>query len=404
MPLPRRSPRSTPKALTPVVPRSLQPLLQQARQNISDQQQTITTLRTDMAALNTRGYTAPTSWVPLSAAPEKCDLDMTPAAFRSWKWSMDCWLLLCKWPRHEAVHHVRLLCAPPLFTFDQWSALTQQEALDAISNLVLSSSSQAVQWAEIFSVSQGQDESVSDYFIRGTQNVNDCAFECPQCSLNLSEYLLLKKLVVGIRNTGLKQQVYQACDSIGSVDALRAMCCAYEAARQHTTGVSCWREGSRAAGTVWAEKDEHQTPDATATASGKTQSSHTCWNCGTSHTPDRPSCPAREAVCIACHKRGHFKNCCRSSKRPHGTTSANTVSGSVTTAGANVSRQSTIEVTVALGKGGKHCTAAVADTGAQVCVAGAALLSSLYIQSMQLQGRAGLRDVADLPLQCLGSC
>lgn len=397
MPLPRRSPRSTPRASTTVVPRSLQPLLQQARQTISDQQQAITTLQANMAALITRGNVAPAPRVPLSAAPEKCDLDMTPAAFRSWKRSMECWLLLCKWPRQEAVHHVRLLCGPPLqraldarFTFDQWSALTQQEALDAIGNLVLRSSTPAVQWAEFFGVSQGQDECVSDYFVRGAQKVNDCAFECPQCSLNLSEYLLLKKLVVGIRDTGLKQQVYQACDSLGSVDALRAMCCAYEAARQHTTGVGGWRESSRAAGTVQAEEDEEQTLDAAAaTTSGKTQSSRTCWNCGTSHAPDRASCPAREAVCVACRKKGHFKRCCRSSKRPHGTASANAVSGSVTMAGANVSRQPTIEVTVALGKGAKHRTAAVADTGAQVCVAGAALLSSLNIQPTQLQGRAG---------------
>ncbi|XP_063888612.1 uncharacterized protein K02A2.6-like [Scylla paramamosain] len=296
-------------------------------------------------------------------------------------------------------------CLGRQFTFNQWSALTQQEALDAIGNLVLRSSSPAVQWAEFFGVSQGQDECVSDYFVRGTQKVNDCAFECPQCSLNLSEYLLLKKLVVGIRDTGLKQQVYQACDSLGSVDALRAMCCAYEAARQHTTGVGGWRESSRAAGTVRAEENGNQTLDAAAaTTSGKTQPSRTCWNCGTSHAPDRASCPAREAVCVACRKKGHFKRCCRSSKRPHGTASAYAVSGSVTTAGANVSRQPTIEVTVALGKGAKHRTAAVADTGAQVCVAGAALLSSLNIQPTQLQGRAGLRDVADLPLRCLGSC
>ncbi|KAK8384181.1 hypothetical protein O3P69_009132 [Scylla paramamosain] len=170
MPLPRRSPRSTPRASTTVVPRSLQPLLQQARQTISDQQQAITTLQVNMAALITRGNVAPAARVPLSAAPEKCDLDMTPAAFRS-------------------------------------------------------------------------------------------------------------------------------------------------------------------------------------------------------------------------------------SKRPHGTASAYAVSGSVTTAGANVSRQPTIEVTVALGKGAKHRTAAVADTGAQVCVAGAALLSSLNKQPTQLQGCASLRDVADLPLR-----
>ncbi|KAK8383417.1 hypothetical protein O3P69_019064 [Scylla paramamosain] len=386
MPLPRRSPLSTPRASTTVVPRSLKPLLQQARQTISDQQQAITTLQANMAALITRGNVAPAPRVPLSAAPEKCDLDMTPAAFRSWKRSMECWLLLLpspsSWPRQEAVHHVRLLCGPPLqraldarFTFNQWSALTQQEALDAIGNLVLRSSSPAVQWAEFFGVSQGQDECVSDYFVRGAQKVNDCAFDCPPCSLNLSEYLLLKKLVVGIRDTGLKQQVYQTCDSLGSVDALRAMCCAYEAARQYTTGVGGWRESSRAAGWHRAGRGGRE-PDA------RRRRCHHLWQ-------DTALTYLLELW---------------SSKRPHGTASAYAVSGSVTTAGANVSRQPTIEVTVALGKGAKHRTAAVADTGAQVCVAGAALLSSLNIQPTQLQGCAGLRDVADLPLRCLGSC
>ncbi|MPC65141.1 hypothetical protein E2C01_059270 [Portunus trituberculatus] len=242
MPLPRRSLRSRSRASTPVVPSSFKPLFQQARQTVTEQQKAITTLQADMAALHTCGNAAPTPRVPASAAPEKCDLEMAPAAFRSWRRSMEYWLLLCKWPRREVVHHVRLHCAPPLqravdarFTFEEWSALTPQAALDAIGKLVFCSSNQAVQWAEFFSVSQGQEEAVSDYFIRGAQKANDCTFQCPQCSCNLSDYLLLKKLMVGLRDTGLKQQVYQVCDSISSVDALQAMCCAYKAARHHAT-------------------------------------------------------------------------------------------------------------------------------------------------------------------------
>ena len=392
-----------------MVPRGLMPLLQQARQTINEQQQAITTLQANMATLSTRGSATPTSRVPPSAAPEKCDLEMTSAAFRSWRRSMECWLLLCRWPQQEAVHHIRLHCTPLLqravdarFTIDEWGALTQQEALDAIGKLVLRSSNQAVQWAEFFGASQGQDECVSDYFIRCAQKVNDCAFQCPQCSYNLSEYLLLKKLVVGLRDTVLKQQVYQACDTINSVDALRAMCCAYEAACQHAVGRSSWRESNRAAGIAQDAEDEDP-PDVAAATAGKTHASRTCGNCGTMHAPDKASCPAREAVCLGCRKRGHFKRCCRGLKRPNNTMPANAVSGSVTIAGTQVTRQPTVEVTVALGGGAKHRTTAVADTGAQVCVAGEALLSSLHIKPAQLRGRAALRDVADLPLQCLGS-
>ena len=176
------------------------PLLQRARQTITNQQRAITALQDNMAALNTRGNAIPNTRVPPSAAPEKCNLEMTPAAFRSWRRSMECWLFLGKWPRQEAVHHIRLHCAPPLqravdarFILDEWGALTQKEALDAIGKLVLRSSNQAVQWAEFFSHSRGQDECVSDYFIRAAQKANDCVFQCPQYSCNLSEYLLMKK-------------------------------------------------------------------------------------------------------------------------------------------------------------------------------------------------------------------
>ena len=152
MPLPRRSPRSTPTASTPAVPRSLQPLLQQTRQTIFDQQQAITSLQADMAAFSTRGNAAPATRVPPSAAPEKWDLEMTPAAFKSWRRSIECWLH-CKWPR-QAVHHVRLHCTPALqravdarFTLGEWGALTQSAALDALGKLVLRSFNKAVQWS-----------------------------------------------------------------------------------------------------------------------------------------------------------------------------------------------------------------------------------------------------------------
>ena len=46
---------------------------------------------------------------------------------------------------------------------------------------------------------------------------------------------------------------------------------------------------------------------------------------------------------------------------------------------------------------------AVPDTGAQVCVAGTPLMSALNLRPALSQRRAGLRDVANLQLRCLGS-
>ena len=46
---------------------------------------------------------------------------------------------------------------------------------------------------------------------------------------------------------------------------------------------------------------------------------------------------------------------------------------------------------------------AVADTGAQVCVAGPTLMVSLGLKPVQLKCRAGIRDLTKIPLTSLGA-
>ena len=78
-------------------------------------------------------------------------------------------------------------------------------------------------------------------------------------------------------------------------------------------------------------------------------------------------------------------------------------SGAVTVAGAARRPQPTIRVSIQCVISSRKCTvAAVADTGAQVCVGGRELLNSLSLKPAHLERWAGLRDIADLPLQMLG--
>ncbi len=144
---------------------------------------------------------------------------------------MTAWMQLCKFPPREAVQHIRLTCVPALqravdtrYTDAQWSALTPEEALDALGKLVLRSSNQATLWADFFGSSQGQDEPISEFFRRCAQKAADCAFQCPECQCDLAEYVLLRKLVVGLSDEELKRHVFQTCESYTSVDALRAVC------------------------------------------------------------------------------------------------------------------------------------------------------------------------------------
>lgn len=104
-----------------------------------------------------------------------------------------------------------------------------------------------------------------------------------------------------------------------------------------------------------------------------------------------PSQPGRQSVLSAGNE-----TTTRDAARARSTPAAPHPPGSVAAESTHVTRQPTVEVTVALEWEHEYPIAAVEDTGAQVCVAETALLSSLHVRSAQLRRRAGLRDVADL--------
>lgn len=168
---------------------------------------------------------------------------------------MSCWLSLCHLSPSDAVQHVRLQCVPALqraldarFSEAQWSALSPDEALDAVGKVVLRSSNQAVVWSEFFDVVQGPEEPISSYFVRCSQKVADCGFQCPSCNSDISEYILLRKLMVGLRDQVMKRYVYQSCDTFTSVDHLRSVCSTFEAARRDAVSPTVQCVSPRTAG------------------------------------------------------------------------------------------------------------------------------------------------------------
>ena len=57
-----------------------------------------------------------------------------------------------------------------------------------------------------------------------------------------------------------------------------------------------------------------QTPRSGHKPGGKNSATTKCGRCGKSPFHDHQQCPARDAVCHNCAKRGHFKSVCRSAK------------------------------------------------------------------------------------------
>lgn len=76
------------------------------------------------------------------------------------------------------------------------------------------------------------------------------------------------------------------------------------------------REATTVIEAVKSRKNRHrqqkpQKPVGNGTA-GASPKPFKCTRCGRLPPHGRPQCPANEAVCHKCHKRGHFNQCCKS--------------------------------------------------------------------------------------------
>ncbi|KAK3887585.1 hypothetical protein Pcinc_008290 [Petrolisthes cinctipes] len=403
-----QTPRASPRSLqTPRV-------LGQTHQLLMAQTEAITSLQQQLAAA---GRPRPHPSVPRSSAPEKCDMEMTTAAFRTWRRSMECWLGLNGWPPQEAVLHIRLHCTPALqcsldarFSDREWRVLATEEALDAIGRIALQVTNQAADWCKFFTSNQEYSESISEYFTRSAQCAADCEFKCPHCNNSLSEYMLLRKLVSGIASVELKEEVFRRCDSFSEVDSLRKFCVAFEAAHKDATrpGVSTKNIGREAMASVAtvsslpdALQEEVGLPPQAAGARQPPPYKPRCGNCGLKHKPGKGSCPAEMLACHNCGKTGHLRKMCRSKGKQVAATEEMEASGIIIAATRNVERQPFIWVKVSIGNNERKSAKiqVVPDTGSQVCVAGPGLLAALNIIKTSLVNRGNLKDVANVSLK-----
>lgn len=222
---------------------------------------------------------------------------------------MDTWLSLHGWPDEVGVQHIRLLCVPSLqtaldarYSIHQWEALSVSDALDAVGSVALRAVNQAVLWSDFFGSRQGRSEPMAEYFQKCTQQALDCDFRCPHCDGDLSDYMVLRKAIVGLSNPALKKELFQQCDVYSDVDKLRAKCMSYEAAERDScvggasAGFDEWREGDVSLAAYVSDVGAHGTVAAA--------SRPLCSNCGGHHAMGKASCPARDVTCHHCQRRG----------------------------------------------------------------------------------------------------
>ena len=122
------------------------------------------------------------------------------------------------------------------------------------------------------------------YFQRCFAEAVECEFKCPTCDNDLSEYMLLRKVMVGLSNPVLKREIFQGYSSYNSVEVLRNKCMLFEAAVRDA-GVLCRTSGQAVVGTAAeaaAVGDDVTGESEVAAARPGHPSRMHCGNCGMS--------------------------------------------------------------------------------------------------------------------------
>ena len=362
---------------------------------LQSQQAAIEALTRQLSALQGDNSTTPAPGrAPAAAAPGKCKLDMSMSAFRSWRRSVLCWLHLNKWVGREALMHLRLWCEVDLqsaldakFTTDELLMMTPSAMLDAMLELVTSSSNQAVLWDVLFSSHQSAEEPIKVYFNKCLREAIDCRFKCPTCSCDLSEYILVRKIMVGLHNPMLKRELYQSAGESITLEELKTKCLAFEAAARDSLG---GKPDVFGAAVELSEDEEPPTAEdkvVTAGASkqgrGLAREGPKCRNCDRYHGQGRQACQARGLQCFKCGVKGHLARRCLKGKVKSQGEKSSLATVRVSCTGASNLPKLMVEIRASSGNWVE--ASAVADTGAEVCVAGTQHLRLLGLSKINLR-------------------
>ena len=227
--------------------------------------------------------------------------------------------------------------------------------------------------------------------------------------------------MVGLHDPVLKREIYQGMKDSVSLDELRGKCMAFEAAARDAQGgkgnvfgasmSTCLppveEEEAQSVGDEGLIAGVQRGPGNRSAATSKSWPK--CIFCSYQHKPERHLCPAKNVVCYECNGKGHLARCCNklAKSRPlkqSGKGERTSSVSSVRVSSVSSSRLPKLEVEMCSSGSQKWSRVrAIADTGAEVCVAGPQHLRSLGLTERQLQGAdVGLVDIADLQVKVMG--
>ena len=149
--------------------------------------------------------------------------------------------------------------------------------------------------ARFNSGSQGENESVDEFIADLYCLAENCGYS------TLHDELVRDRIVVGIKDGKLSEKLQLEAGL--TLDSCITKVRQSESVRKQQGVVRGDRDDKIAIQAVKTHKQRKTT--------GSAPKPHSCSRCGRSPPHGRQQCPANQATCHRCHKKGHFKHCCK---------------------------------------------------------------------------------------------
>lgn len=301
---------------------------------------------------------------------------------------------------NEVVHILRYRLRLP-----QDDSTPINDVLDKLDSHFRAQTNEALRRRDLFSCKQEVGEPFNDFFVR-VKTLAEAVEICKGCNDECEQTQLKHVLLMGLRDEELVEDLISIIPT-KTLDEVVAQCYAHEAARHTATAISSNSQTVRATSKYKKEKAQVKSKPPPTGACHHCNKAHdkgncpatnaTCRNCGRKgHWPRTPRCPAAEAKCNSCGKVGHYDRCCRAKqdKQYNGTSAkgghkpgdkGKTTSGNATSARrvhtgsrAPLETSPPVVVTVSHGKG-SGALSMIPDTGADATIIGPSHLPSIGV-------------------------